>query len=43
MTSIIVCLVVNLLFGGLIGIAGAIYDLVVRNYVMENVNILRNN
>ncbi|MCI5730161.1 MAG: zinc-ribbon domain-containing protein [Eubacterium sp.] len=42
LASIIVCLVANLLFGGIIGVAGAIYDLVVRNYVMENVNLLRN-
>ena len=42
LASIIICLVANLLFGGIIGVAGAIYDLVVRNYVMENRDLLRN-
>lgn len=42
LTSIIICLVANLLFGGIIGVAGAIYDLIVRNYVMDNVDLLRN-
>ena len=37
LSSIIVFLVLNVLFGGIIGIAGAIYDLVVRNYVIQNI------
>ncbi|MBE6687636.1 MAG: hypothetical protein E7591_10495 [Ruminococcaceae bacterium] len=37
MTNIIIALIVNLLVGGVIGVAGAIYDmLLVRNYVLEN-------
>jgi len=37
LASIIVFLVLNVLFGGIIGVAGAIYDLVVRNYVIQNI------
>ena len=29
----------NVLFGGIIGVAGAIYDLVVRNYVIQNIQM----
>ena len=35
-TSLIVTLVYNLIFGGIIGVAGSIYDLVTRNYVLNN-------
>lgn len=43
LTSTIIFLVLNIFIGGLIGIAGAIYDLVVRNYVLNNQNILLGN
>ena len=37
MTNIIIGLVINLIFGGVIGVAGSLYDMfVVRNYVLEN-------
>ena len=37
LTGSIICIVVNLIFGGVIGIAGAIYDIVaVRGYVLKN-------
>ncbi len=38
-TSLIIILVVNIIFGAVIGIIGAIFDLFVRNYVMENKKI----
>lgn len=34
--SIIIILVLNIFFGAVIGIVGSIFDLFVRNYVMEN-------
>ncbi len=43
LTNIIIFLVVNIFIGGLIGVIGAIYDLVVRNYVLSNRNILLGN
>ncbi len=42
-TSMIVFLVLNILIGGLIGVIGAIYDLVTRNYVLTNKNIILGN
>ncbi len=37
MTTIIIGMVINLLIGGVIGVAAAIYDmLAIRGYVMEN-------
>lgn len=38
-TSYIITLIYNLIFGGVIGVAGSIYDLTVRNYVMTNVGV----
>jgi len=36
-TNLIINLVINLLFGGIIGVAGSIYDMTaVRGYVMSN-------
>ena len=43
LTNIIIFLVVNIFIGGLIGVIGAIYDLVVRNYVLNNRNVLLGN
>ena len=39
-TNIIIFLVLNIFLGGIIGVVGAIYDLVVRSYVLENKDIL---
>lgn len=36
LTSYIITLIYNLIFGGVIGVAGTIYDLTIRNYVMTN-------
>lgn len=36
MTSLIISLVLNILFGGVIGVAGTIYDYFTRDYVMKN-------
>ena len=37
LTGIIISIVINLIFGGVIGIAGAFYDLfAVRDYVLKN-------
>lgn len=36
LSSTIVIMVLNLFFGAVIGIAGALFDLYVRNYVMSN-------
>lgn len=37
LTSMIIGLVINLLFGGVIGVAGSIYDLLaIRDYVLKN-------
>lgn len=33
---IVICAIVNLLMGGVIGIIGCIYDLFIRNYVLKN-------
>ena len=43
LTNIIIFLVVNIFIGGIIGVIGAIYDLVVRNYVLNNRNVLLGN
>lgn len=43
LTNIIVFLVLNVLAGALIGVIGAIYDLVVRSYVLNNRDILLGN
>ena len=40
LVNIIIFLIVNIFIGGLIGVAGAIFDLVTRNYVMNNKNII---
>ena len=42
LTSLVVFLIVNILFGGIVGIAASIYDLVTRNYVIQNSYMLRN-
>lgn len=37
LTGIIISIVINVIFGGVIGVAGGIYDLlVVRDYVLKN-------
>lgn len=36
LASVIVFIVLNAVLGGIVGVAGAIYDLVVRNYAMTN-------
>lgn len=36
LTSLIIALVYNVIFGGVIGIIGNIYDLSIRNFVLEN-------
>lgn len=40
LANIIIFLIVNIFIGGLIGVAGAIFDLVTRNYVMNNKDII---
>ena len=40
LANIIIFLIVNIFIGGLIGVAGAIFDLVTRNYVMNNKDVL---
>lgn len=40
-TSIIIALIINLLVGGIIGVAGAIYDLMVRDYVVKHAYLLK--
>ena len=42
LTSLVVFLIVNILFCGIVGIAASIYDLVTRNYVIQNSYMLRN-
>lgn len=36
LTSIIIALVYNAIFGGIVGVAGNIFDLITRNYVLTN-------
>ncbi len=37
MTTIIISLVINLILGGVVGVAGALYDMfAIRQYVLEN-------
>ena len=36
LTSLIISLVYNAIFGGVVGVAGNIYDLITRNYVLTN-------
>lgn len=43
LASIIIFLVLNIFVGGIIGVVGAIYDLVVRSYVLNNRNVLLGN
>ena len=43
LVSIIIFLVLNIFVGGIIGVVGAIYDLVVRSYVLNNRNVLLGN
>lgn len=43
LANIIIFLVLNIFIGGLIGVAGAIYDLVTRNYVISNKDIIMGN
>ena len=39
-SNIIVSIVINVIFGGLIGVVGGLYDMfVVRNYVLQNKDI----
>ncbi len=42
LTSIIVFLIINIFFGAVIGIVGALFDLFVRNFAMENKNVFLN-
>lgn len=42
MTSIIISIVINVIFGGVIGVAGSLYDLfVIRNYVLSNKQVFQ--
>ena len=42
LTSIIICIVMNVLFGGVIGVVGALYDLfALRGYVLSNKAVLQ--
>lgn len=41
-SSIIIMLILNMFLGAFIGVIGAIFDLVVRNFVMKNQNIFDN-
>jgi hypothetical protein len=37
LTGIIISIVINLILGGIIGVAGALYDMfMIRGYVLEN-------
>lgn len=36
MTSLVISIVYNVIFGGVIGVAGNIFDLITRNYVLAN-------
>ena len=36
LTSLIIFLVINIFFGAVIGVIGAVFDMFVRNYVLEN-------
>lgn len=40
LTNLIIFLVLNIFIGGLIGVIGVIYDIVTRNYVLNNKNII---
>lgn len=40
LTSLIIFLIVNIFIGGLIGVIGVIYDMITRNYVLNNKDIL---
>lgn len=43
MSNIIIGLVINLIFGGVIGVAGSLYDLfMVRSYVLDNKDVYAN-
>lgn len=40
LTSIIIAIVMNVIFGGVFGVIGALYDLfAIRGYVLENKNV----
>lgn len=40
LTGLIIFLIVNIFIGGLIGVIGVIYDMVTRNYVLNNKDII---
>lgn len=40
LASLIIFLILNIFIGGLIGVVGVIYDIVTRNYVLNNKNII---
>ena len=40
LTSLIIFLIVNIFIGGLIGVIGVIYDMITRNYVLNNKDII---
>ena len=43
MTNIIIGLVINLIFGGVIGVAGSLYDMfAIRNFVLSNKAVYEN-
>ncbi len=41
MTPIVISLIYNVLFGGLIGVVGNIYELTIRNFVIANREIFQ--
>ena len=41
LSNCIIFLIINIFVGGIIGIVGAIYDLYIRNYVLDNQDKLR--
>ena len=43
LTSLIIFIVLNILIGGIIGVIGAIYDLTVRSYVLDNRDVILGN
>ena len=43
LTSLIIFIVLNILMGGIIGVIGAIYDLTVRSYVLDNRDVILGN
>lgn len=43
LTSLVIILVINIILGAVIGVVGAVFDLLVRNYVMNNPKIFNDN